>query len=195
VASLNQLKVRKKRLRFERSLIHEWGLFTQESVSADDVVIEYVGEVIRSQLSDKREKDYEASGTTTQSCSNQSLPVYLLAACLRACVPACLAGCLCACVPVCLRACVPVCLCACVPGWLRLTHATVFVGFAGIGSSYLFRVDNDYVIDATKKVTPHPHDHDRHSRGPARSTQHAARSPPAAALLERSKNADSIETN
>jgi hypothetical protein len=37
VASLNQLKVRKKRLRFERSLIHEWGLFTQESVMADDV--------------------------------------------------------------------------------------------------------------------------------------------------------------
>ena len=30
---------------------------------ADDVVIEYVGEVIRSQLSDKREMDYEASGT------------------------------------------------------------------------------------------------------------------------------------
>jgi hypothetical protein len=29
MASLNQLKVRKKRLRFERSLIHEWGLFTQ----------------------------------------------------------------------------------------------------------------------------------------------------------------------
>merc|ERR1712205_258588 len=43
MASLNQLKVRKKRLRFERSLIHEWGLFTQESVMADDVVIEYVG--------------------------------------------------------------------------------------------------------------------------------------------------------
>eukprot|EP01043_Picozoa_sp_COSAG02_P005601 COSAG02_NODE_152_length_33208_cov_13.316591_41_plen_112_part_00 len=64
VASLNQLKVRKKRLRFERSLIHEWGLFTQESVMADDVVIEYVGEVIRSQLSDLREKNYEASGTT-----------------------------------------------------------------------------------------------------------------------------------
>ena len=45
LASLNQLKVRKKRLRFERSLIHEWGLFTQESVISGDVVIEYVGEV------------------------------------------------------------------------------------------------------------------------------------------------------
>ena len=31
---------------------------------------------------------------------------------------------------------------------------------AGIGSSYLFRVDNDYVIDATKKVTYDP----QHSR-------------------------------
>ena len=36
--SLLQLKNRKKRLRFERSLIHEWGLFTQEPIEADDVV-------------------------------------------------------------------------------------------------------------------------------------------------------------
>jgi hypothetical protein len=126
------------------------------------------------------------NGGECQSGEPPSLPPSL-----RACVPACLR----ACVPACLRACVPACLRACVPGWLRLTHATVFVGFAGIGSSYLFRVDNDYVIDATKKVTPHPHDHDRLSRGPARSTQHAARSPPAAALVVRSKNADLIETN
>ena len=40
---------------------------------ADDVVIEYVGEVIRSQLSDLREKNYEASGTT-----------WILLACLAA---------------------------------------------------------------------------------------------------------------
>eukprot|EP01051_Picozoa_sp_SAG22_P017793 SAG22_NODE_2831_length_2171_cov_1.840734_1_plen_272_part_00 len=80
--SLLQLKNRKKRLRFERSLIHEWGLFTQEPIEADDVVIEYVGEVVRSKVADSREKEYERSG---------------------------------------------------------------------IGDSYLFRVDNDQVIDATKK--------------------------------------------
>lgn len=113
MASLNQLKVRKKRLRFERSLIHEWGLFTQESVMADDVVIEYVGEVIRSQLSDLREKNYEASGTT-----------WVLSSSLLACMSS------------------------------RCGDRCCYVDAdAGIGSSYLFRVDNDYVIDATKKVT------------------------------------------
>jgi hypothetical protein len=40
--SLLQLKTRKKRLRFERSLIHEWGLFTQEPIQADDVVQTFI---------------------------------------------------------------------------------------------------------------------------------------------------------
>ncbi|KAM9746584.1 LOW QUALITY PROTEIN: histone-lysine N-methyltransferase SETD1A [Menidia menidia] len=78
---LNQLKFRKKKLRFGRSRIHEWGLFAMEPIAADEMVIEYVGQNIRQMVADHREKRY------TQQ---------------------------------------------------------------GIGSSYLFRVDHDTIIDATK---------------------------------------------
>ncbi|KAJ3194687.1 U3 snoRNP protein [Irineochytrium annulatum] len=78
----NQLKTRKKRLRFGKSPIHDWGLFAMESIAAEDIVIEYIGEIIRQQVADQREKMYEKSG---------------------------------------------------------------------IGSSYLFRIDVDTIIDATKK--------------------------------------------
>lgn len=33
--------------RFSRSRIHEWGLFAMEPIAADEMVIEYVGEIIR----------------------------------------------------------------------------------------------------------------------------------------------------
>ena len=38
---------RKKRLRFSRSGIHDWGLFAEEPIAADEMVIEYVGQIIR----------------------------------------------------------------------------------------------------------------------------------------------------
>ncbi|KAK9894559.1 SET domain-containing protein [Cystobasidium minutum MCA 4210] len=79
---LNQLRTRKKQLRFARSPIHDWGLYALEHIPAGEMVIEYVGEQIRQQVADKREKAYERQG---------------------------------------------------------------------IGSSYLFRVDDDVVIDATMK--------------------------------------------
>jgi len=75
------LQLRKKQLKFARSGIHDWGLFTCESVQADEMVIEYVGEVVRHDVGDVRERRYEA---------------------------------------------------------------------VGIGSSYLFRVDRDFIVDATK---------------------------------------------
>ena len=78
----NQLQARKKQLRFSRSPIHDWGLYAMEKINRGDLVIEYVGEVIRAQVADKREKAYERQG---------------------------------------------------------------------IGSSYLFRIDEDLVVDATKK--------------------------------------------
>ncbi|XP_043942165.1 histone-lysine N-methyltransferase SETD1A [Protopterus annectens] len=78
---LNQLKFRKKRLRFGRSRIHEWGLFAMEPIAADEMVIEYVGQNTRQVVADMREKRYAKEG---------------------------------------------------------------------IGSSYLFRVDHDTIIDATK---------------------------------------------
>lgn len=78
----SQLKARKKRLRFQRSKIHDWGLVAMEPIEADDFVIEYVGELIRPRISDIREHQYEKMG---------------------------------------------------------------------IGSSYLFRLDDGYVVDATKR--------------------------------------------
>ncbi|KAL6626751.1 hypothetical protein ACP70R_030477 [Stipagrostis hirtigluma subsp. patula] len=59
---ITQMKARKKRLRFQRSKIHEWGLVALESIDAEDFVIEYVGELIRRQVSDIREFQYEKSG-------------------------------------------------------------------------------------------------------------------------------------
>ncbi|KAK2870862.1 hypothetical protein QQF64_001938 [Cirrhinus molitorella] len=77
----NQLKFRKKKIRFCRSHIHDWGLFAMEPIAADEMVIEYVGQNIRQVIADMREKRYEDEG---------------------------------------------------------------------IGSSYMFRVDHDTIIDATK---------------------------------------------
>lgn len=77
----NQLQARKKQLKFSKSAIHDWGLFAMETIEANDMVIEYIGEVIRQKVADTREIGYEKMG---------------------------------------------------------------------IGSSYLFRVDDDTIIDATK---------------------------------------------
>lgn len=77
----NQLQSRKKQLQFARSPIHDWGLYALERIPKGEMVIEYVGEVIRQQVAEKRERAYERSG---------------------------------------------------------------------IGSSYLFRIDDDLVVDATK---------------------------------------------
>lgn len=82
VLKFNQLRTRKKQLKFSRSPIHDWGLYAMEMIPAGEMVIEYVGEVIRQAVADRREKLYERMG---------------------------------------------------------------------IGSSYLFRVDGDLVVDATKK--------------------------------------------
>ncbi|XP_028312843.1 histone-lysine N-methyltransferase SETD1B-like [Gouania willdenowi] len=81
LVKVNLLKFRKKRIRFSRSHIHEWGLFAMEPIAADEMVIEYVGQIIRQVIADTREQRYEEEG---------------------------------------------------------------------IGSSYLFRIDEDAIIDATK---------------------------------------------
>jgi histone-lysine N-methyltransferase SETD1 len=78
----NQLKKRKKPVKFARSAIHNWGLYAMENIPVNDMIIEYVGEKIRQQVADLREVRYLKSG---------------------------------------------------------------------IGSSYLFRIDENTVIDATKK--------------------------------------------
>ncbi|KAI1490322.1 hypothetical protein F5X96DRAFT_552830 [Biscogniauxia mediterranea] len=82
VLRFNQLKKRKKPVKFARSAIHNWGLYAMENINKDDMIIEYVGEQVRQQISEIRENRYLKSG---------------------------------------------------------------------IGSSYLFRIDDNTVIDATKK--------------------------------------------
>ena len=47
---------------FGKSAIHDWGLFAKEYIGADEMVIEYVGEVVRTLLSDVREGRYEKQG-------------------------------------------------------------------------------------------------------------------------------------
>ena len=46
-------------MKFGKSAIHDWGLFAMENIGADEMVIEYVGDVVRPLLSDVREKAYE----------------------------------------------------------------------------------------------------------------------------------------
>lgn len=58
----NQLKFRKKQLKFAKSAIHDWGLFAMEPIAADEMVIEYVGQMVRSSIADFRETKYEAIG-------------------------------------------------------------------------------------------------------------------------------------
>ncbi|KOS18004.1 Histone-lysine N-methyltransferase [Escovopsis weberi] len=82
VFKFNQLKKRKKPVKFARSAIHNWGLYAMENIGKDDMIIEYVGEEVRQQIAEIREARYLKSG---------------------------------------------------------------------IGSSYLFRIDDNTVIDATKK--------------------------------------------
>jgi [histone H3]-lysine4 N-trimethyltransferase SETD1 len=58
----NQLKFRKKQLKFAKSAIHDWGLFAMEPIAADEMVIEYVGQMVRPSIADFREAKYEAIG-------------------------------------------------------------------------------------------------------------------------------------
>lgn len=76
------LRKDQKKLKFNKSPIHDWGLFATAPILRHDFVIEYLGESIRQQVANRREREYEQSG---------------------------------------------------------------------IGSSYLFRVDDDMVVDATVK--------------------------------------------
>ncbi|KAK5796804.1 hypothetical protein VI817_006087 [Penicillium citrinum] len=62
VLRFNQLKKRKKPVRFARSAIHNWGLYAEEDISANDMIIEYVGEKVRQQVADMRERRYLKSG-------------------------------------------------------------------------------------------------------------------------------------
>ncbi|KAL8807519.1 MAG: hypothetical protein Q9182_000684 [Xanthomendoza sp. 2 TL-2023] len=62
VLRFNQLKKRKKPVKFARSAIHNWGLYAMENIAANDMIIEYVGEKVRQQVADIRERQYLKSG-------------------------------------------------------------------------------------------------------------------------------------
>jgi hypothetical protein len=51
-----------QRLVPKRSHIHGWGLFTKIDLPKDAMIVEYMGEIIRQSVADKREKAYEVSG-------------------------------------------------------------------------------------------------------------------------------------
>jgi len=46
-------------LRFGKSLIHGWGVFSDEYINAGDLIVEYRGILIGNALADKKEKEYE----------------------------------------------------------------------------------------------------------------------------------------
>lgn len=60
--TVSQLKSRKKRVRFGRSVIHGWGLYAMQDIEPNEFIIEYVGEIIRQKISDEREKRYFRQG-------------------------------------------------------------------------------------------------------------------------------------
>ena len=62
VLRFNQLKKRKKPVKFARSAIHNWGLYAMENIAANDMIIEYVGEKVRQPVADMRERRYLKSG-------------------------------------------------------------------------------------------------------------------------------------
>ncbi|CAG8587252.1 4396_t:CDS:2 [Ambispora gerdemannii] len=62
VMRFNQMKGRTKQLKFAKSSIHSMGLFTKERIDANDMVIEYIGEVIRQSVADHRERRYARDG-------------------------------------------------------------------------------------------------------------------------------------
>lgn len=58
----NQLQKRKKPVKFARSAIHNWGLYSLEPITTGEMIIEYVGEKIRQEVADLREIKYTESG-------------------------------------------------------------------------------------------------------------------------------------
>lgn len=47
---------------FAPSQIHGWGLYAMQDIAQDEMIIEYVGEVIRPSVADAREQRYEKQG-------------------------------------------------------------------------------------------------------------------------------------
>jgi histone-lysine N-methyltransferase SETD1 len=59
MGKLSSLQIRQKALILNRSSIHSYGLFAGEDIEPGELVIEYVGEIIRHSLANIRERRYE----------------------------------------------------------------------------------------------------------------------------------------
>jgi hypothetical protein len=53
---------RAAKVKFGRSGVHAWGVFADETIEKESFIIEYIGELIRPCLADKREAEYAAAG-------------------------------------------------------------------------------------------------------------------------------------
>lgn len=62
ILDMNHLLKRRKPVKFARSAIHNWGLYAVDKIEKNEMIIEYVGEVIRAPLADLRERNYVRSG-------------------------------------------------------------------------------------------------------------------------------------
>ena len=62
VLQANVLGARKRQLRFRKSVIHDWGLYADEEIEPNSMVIEYVGEVVRKPVAEMREKRFLRAG-------------------------------------------------------------------------------------------------------------------------------------
>jgi histone-lysine N-methyltransferase SETD1 len=58
---VDTLANREPQLRFDRSLIHAWGVFADAAISAGEMIVEYRGELIGNAVAELREKEYEAA--------------------------------------------------------------------------------------------------------------------------------------
>jgi histone-lysine N-methyltransferase SETD1 len=60
--AFNQLRTRKKQLKFSRSPIEGYGLYAMETIAPGEMVCEYVGEIVRSAIAEVREQRYLKQG-------------------------------------------------------------------------------------------------------------------------------------
>ncbi|WWC88625.1 uncharacterized protein L201_003538 [Kwoniella dendrophila CBS 6074] len=60
--AFNQLRIRKKQLKFARSAIEGYGLYAMEIIQKGEMVCEYVGELVRAAIADVREQRYMKQG-------------------------------------------------------------------------------------------------------------------------------------
>jgi len=58
---VDTLAGREANVRFDRSAIHGWGVFTDINIKEGEMIIEYRGELIGNAMAEKREKEYEAA--------------------------------------------------------------------------------------------------------------------------------------